>query len=158
MSHVPATFDGDRFVSSTRPGGVSFACSEGHPVNHPDRPTAPSIYISYRPEDVPEHVRRLIIDLAQHFGPDSIIDPHTEAAVARERLDAFKRSRDSFTVVLVVVGLNWLVDLNRRRRPDEAEDPIAEELTWALADVQVRLMDQQHAPSRALAIRARRTR
>jgi len=92
------------------------------------------IFLSYRRRDSQSATGRLADDLEAHFGDERVFRDH-EIAAGDDFVEAIRRSVESSTVVLVVVGPRWLAatDSAGRRRLDDPGDFVRLEIELALA-------------------------
>jgi hypothetical protein len=91
------------------------------------------IFLSYRRQDSQSATGRLADDLQAHFGDERVFRDH-EIAAGDDFVDAIRRSVESATVLLAVVGPRWLgaTDAAGRRRLDDPEDFVRLEIELAL--------------------------
>ena len=92
------------------------------------------IFLSYRRDDSTSATGRLADALEAHFGDDRVFRDR-EIAAGENFVEAIRRSVESATVVLVVVGRHWLDarDAAGRRRLDDPGDFVRLEIELALA-------------------------
>jgi hypothetical protein len=92
------------------------------------------IFLSYRRQDSQSATGRLADDLEARFGDERVFRDR-EIAVGDDFVEAIRRSVESSTVVLVVIGAHWLVasDAEGRRRLDDPRDFVRLEIELALA-------------------------
>jgi hypothetical protein len=92
------------------------------------------IFLSYRRQDSQSATGRLADDLEAHFG-DQRVFRDREIAAGENFVEAIRRSVESSTVVLAVVGRRWLdaTDSAGRRRLDDPADFVRLEIELALA-------------------------
>jgi len=92
------------------------------------------IFLSYRRDDSTSATGRLADALEAHFGDDRVFRDR-EIGAGENFVEAIRRSVESSTVVLVVVGRRWLAasDAAGRRRLDDADDFVRLEIELALA-------------------------
>ena len=92
------------------------------------------IFLSYRRQDSQSATGRLADDLETHFGGERVFRDH-EIAAGDDFVDAIRRSVESSTVVLAIVGPRWLDarDADGRRRLDAPADFVRLEIELALA-------------------------
>lgn len=92
------------------------------------------IFLSYRRDDSTSATGRLADALEAHFGDDRVFRDR-EIAAGENFVEAIRRSVESSTVVLVVVGRRWLgaSDTEGRRRLDDPADFVRLEIELALA-------------------------
>ena len=92
------------------------------------------IFLSYRRQDSQSATGRLADDLEARFGDERVFRDR-EIAAGDDFVEAIRRSVDSSTVVLVVVGPHWLAatDAQGRRRLDDPGDFVRLEIELALA-------------------------
>ncbi|MBV9891343.1 MAG: toll/interleukin-1 receptor domain-containing protein [Rhizobacter sp.] len=92
------------------------------------------IFLSYRRQDSQSATGRLADDLEAHFGDERVFRDH-EIAAGDDFVAAIRRSVESSTVILAVVGPRWLAstDAEGRRRLDDAGDFVRLEIELALA-------------------------
>ncbi len=92
------------------------------------------IFFSYRRQDSESATGRLADALEAHFGDDRVLRDR-EFAAGEDFVAAIRRSIESSTVMLVVVGRRWLgaADAKGRRRLDDPADFVRLEIELALA-------------------------
>jgi len=92
------------------------------------------IFLSYRRQDSQSATGRLADDLEARFGDERVFRDR-EIAAGDDFVEAIRRSIESSTVVLVVVGPHWLAatDAQGRRRLDDPGDFVRLEIELALA-------------------------
>ena len=92
------------------------------------------IFLSYRRQDSQSATGRLADDLEARFGDERVFRDR-EIAAGDDFVEAIRRSVESSTVVLVVVGAHWLAatDGQGRRRLDDPGDFVRLEIELALA-------------------------
>ena len=92
------------------------------------------IFLSYRRDDSTSATGRLADALEAHFGDDRVFRDR-EIGAGENFVEAIRRSVESATVVLVVVGRRWLgaSDATGRRRLDDPADFVRLEIELALA-------------------------
>ena len=91
------------------------------------------IFLSYRRDDSASATGRLADALEAHFGDERVFRDH-EIAAGEDFVEAIRRSVESATVVLAIVGRRWLDvrDVEGRRRLDDAADFVRLEIELAL--------------------------
>jgi hypothetical protein len=72
------------------------------------------IFISYRREDAGGHVLALMPWLSEHFGDERIFKDTDSIGVGRDFIDTIQRELESCSVVLVVIGHEWLTVSDQR--------------------------------------------
>ena len=89
--------------------------------------------LSYRRQDSESATGRLADDLEAHFGDERVFRDH-EIAAGEDFVEAIRRSVESSTVVLAIVGRGWLDarDAEGRRRLDDRADFVRFEIELAL--------------------------
>ena len=92
------------------------------------------IFLSYRRQDSQSATGRLADDLEARFGDERVFRDR-EIAAGDDFVEAIRRSVESSTVVLVVVGPHWLAatDAQGHRRLDDPSDFVRLEIELALA-------------------------
>ncbi len=92
------------------------------------------IFLSYRRQDSQSATGRLADDLEAHFGDERVFRDR-EIAAGDDFVGAIRRELASATVVLVVVGSQWVAaeDVDGRRRLDDPGDFVRLEIELALA-------------------------
>jgi len=92
------------------------------------------IFLSYRRDDSASATGRLADALEAHFGDERVFRDH-EIAAGENFVEAIRRSVESSTVVLAIVGRRWLDvrDGDGRRRLDDPADFVRLEIELALA-------------------------
>lgn len=93
------------------------------------------IFLSYRRQDSSSATGRLADRLEQHFGPGRVFRDYDSIVAGADFADAIRRAIGVSTVVLAVVGPDWLDirDGEGRRRLDDAGDFVRLEIEAALA-------------------------
>lgn len=93
------------------------------------------IFLSYRRSDTAGYAGRLANDLAEHFGADEVFRDIGAIDAGSDFVDALDNALASAKVVLVLIGRDWLneVDSEGRRRLDDARDFVRREVAAALA-------------------------
>jgi hypothetical protein len=91
------------------------------------------IFLSYRRQDSQSATGRLADRLEAHFGDARVFRDH-EIAAGENFVEAIRRSVESSTVVLAIVGRRWLDanDAEGRRRLDDPADFVRLEIELAL--------------------------
>jgi hypothetical protein len=91
------------------------------------------IFLSYRRDDSASATGRLADALEAHFGDERVFRDH-EIAAGEDFVEAIRRSVESATVVLAIVGMRWLdvPDVEGRRRLDDPADFVRLEIELAL--------------------------
>jgi hypothetical protein len=91
------------------------------------------IFLSYRRDDSASATGRLADALEAHFGDERVFRDH-EIAAGEDFVEAIRRSVESATVVLAIVGRRWLDvrDAEGRRRLDDPADFVRLEIELAL--------------------------
>ena len=92
------------------------------------------IFLSYRRQDSQSATGRLADDLEAHFGGERVFRDR-EIAAGEDFVEAIRRSVESSTVVLAIVGPRWLDarDAEGRRRLEDPADFVRLEIELALA-------------------------
>ncbi len=92
------------------------------------------IFLSYRRDDSTSATGRLADALEAHFGDERVFRDR-EIGAGENFVEAIRRSVESATVVLAIVGRRWLDarDADGRRRLDDAADFVRLEIELALA-------------------------
>jgi cellulose biosynthesis protein BcsQ len=93
-----------------------------------------TIYISYRRTDASGHAARLYDDLSQRLGPERVFIDVDSLSPGVDFVDAIERAVATTSVVLVVIGPDWLGSANTegRRRIDDPDDYVRSEVEAAL--------------------------
>ncbi|MGZ5205782.1 MAG: toll/interleukin-1 receptor domain-containing protein [Caldimonas sp.] len=93
------------------------------------------IFLSYRRQDSQSAAGRLADRLTEHFAPARVFRDHDSIAAGDDFVESIRRSVESSTVLLVVLGPRWLgaSDASGRRRLDDAGDFVRLEIELALA-------------------------
>ncbi|MGZ5724850.1 MAG: toll/interleukin-1 receptor domain-containing protein [Caldimonas sp.] len=93
------------------------------------------IFLSYRRQDSQSAAGRLADRLTEHFSPARVFRDHDSIAAGDDFVESIRRSVESSTVLLVVLGPRWLgaSDASGRRRLDDAGDFVRLEIELALA-------------------------
>jgi TIR domain len=90
------------------------------------------IFINYRREDSSARASALYIALCDHFGEDQVFMDVDSISPGRPFREAIDRAVQSADLVLVVIGKEWLVDADGRRRLEEPDDYVRVELEAVL--------------------------
>ncbi len=92
-------------------------------------------FISYRRDDSAGWTGRLAVDLKNRFGEEAVFQDISAIGPGEKFIAAIERSLESCSVVLVVIGREWLLarDSAGSRRLDNPEDPVRLEVAMALA-------------------------
>ena len=101
------------------------------------------IFISYRREDSIAHVNALFHPLRERFGQDRLFKDTDSIAPGQDFLKAIQRELESCSVMLVVIGRQWLTARNPMsnvRRLDDPSDYLRVELAAALKNENVRVI------------------
>jgi hypothetical protein len=89
------------------------------------------IFVSYRRRDRPIATRFLVARLNLHYGADQVFHDLADIDIGEHFLDSIKRALDSCTVLIAVIGPDWLSSYRERlQRPD---DPVRLEIGTALS-------------------------
>jgi hypothetical protein len=93
------------------------------------------IFLSYRRSDTAGYAGRLADDLAEHFGAEEVFRDIGRIEAGSDFVDALDHALASAKVVLVLIGRDWLdeVDGDGRRRLDDDRDFVRREVAAALA-------------------------
>lgn len=98
------------------------------------------IFISYRREDTEGHVLALVPPLRDRFGEDRIFKDTDSIPAGKDFVEALQRELTSCSVMLVVIGRNWLTIQEprlRSRRLDNPADLVRIEVATALTNPQM---------------------
>ena len=97
--------------------------------------SVPTILISYRREDTAAYAGRLADRLKAHFGRDNVFVDIDTIQPGEDFLDAIDQSLRSSSVVVALIGREWLnaADAAGRRRLDRSDDFVRTEIAKALA-------------------------
>jgi TIR domain len=97
--------------------------------------SVPTILISYRREDTAAYAGRLADRLKAHFGRDNVFVDIDTIQPGEDFLDAIDQSLRSSSVVVALIGREWLnaADASGRRRLDRSDDFVRTEIAKALA-------------------------
>lgn len=92
------------------------------------------IFLSYRRRDSASATGRLADRLAEHFGPARVFHDHESILAGDDFAEAIRRAINISTVVLAVIGPDWLEarDDQGRRRLDDPNDYVRLEIEAAL--------------------------
>ncbi len=92
-------------------------------------------FLSYRRDDVAGHVGPLKQRLAQRFGSDAVIDSSQAVTPGSDYRTAIESAIKGCDSVIVLIGPGWLsaTDASGRRRLDDADDLVRQEIRAALA-------------------------
>jgi hypothetical protein len=93
------------------------------------------IFISYRREDSSGHVLALLPALRKHFGADRIFKDTDNIPPGVDFVKFIKRELDSCSVLLAIIGREWLNIRDSRlksRRLDSPDDYLRVEVASAL--------------------------
>jgi tetratricopeptide (TPR) repeat protein len=95
---------------------------------------AGSVFISYRREDAAGEAGRLSEHLARRFGPNRVFIDIDTIAPGTDYVAELDRALTATTVVLVVIGRQWLAVTNAQgtRRLDDPDDFVRREIQTAL--------------------------
>lgn len=96
----------------------------------------PDIFLSYRRQDAQSATGRLADRLEQHFGAARVFRDHASIVAGDDFAAAIRRAIRASTVLLVVVGCEWLDarGASGARRLDDPADFVRLEIEAALAD------------------------
>lgn len=100
------------------------------------------IFISYRREDSSGHVLALLPSLRKHFG-DSIFKDTDNIPPGEDFVKFIKRELDSCSVLLAIIGRDWLNAQDPRlnvRRLDKPDDYLRVEVSTALRSERIRVI------------------
>lgn len=94
----------------------------------------PDIFLSYRRKDSASATGRLSDRLEEHFGPQRVFHDHESILAGDDFAVSIRRAINSSTVVLAVVGPDWLAARDERgtRRLDDPADFVRLEIEGAL--------------------------
>lgn len=94
----------------------------------------PDIFLSYRRRDSASATGRLADRLEEHFGPARVFHDHESILAGDDFAEAIRRAINISTVVLAVIGPDWLdaKDEQGRRRLDDPNDYVRLEIEAAL--------------------------
>ena len=98
------------------------------------------IFISYRRDDSSGHVLALLQPLHDRFGADRIFKDTDSIKPGQDFVDVLKRELASCSVMLVIIGREWLTITDPRlktRRLDDPQDFLRMEVATALKDEHV---------------------
>ncbi len=111
-------------------------------VLEPASPASRRIFISYRREDTEGHVLALVPLLRDRFGEERIFKDTDSIRAGDDFIVALERELVSCTVMLVVIGRNWLTIQDPRlgsRRLDNPADLVRIEVATALESPTMRV-------------------
>jgi pterin-4a-carbinolamine dehydratase len=99
-------------------------------------PLAPLAFISYRRTDTSQAAQGLYVQLRAKFGPARVFMDVSTTKVGDAWPDRLRRSLEKSTVLMVVMGPNWLTaaDEYGRRRLDLPDDWVRTEIVHAISD------------------------
>jgi hypothetical protein len=106
-------------------------------------PASSRLFISYRREDSSGHVLALLPALRKHFGADRIFKDTDNIPPGADFLKFIKRELESCSVLLAIIGRDWLTVQDPRlghRRLDNPEDFLRVEVASALKNERVRVI------------------
>ncbi|MCW5665536.1 MAG: toll/interleukin-1 receptor domain-containing protein [Piscinibacter sp.] len=94
----------------------------------------PDIFLSYRRRDSASATGRLADRLVEHFGPERVFHDHASILAGEDFAAAIRRAINLSTVVLAVIGPDWLEarDEHGTRRLDDPNDFVRLEIADAL--------------------------
>ena len=107
------------------------------------RPASSRIFISYRREDALPHVNALFGPLRSRFGVDRIFKDTDNIAPGQDFLKVIQSQLNSCSVLLAVIGTQWLTVLKPKsnlRRLDDPNDYLRMELATALKNENIRVI------------------
>lgn len=92
------------------------------------------IFLSYRRRDSASATGRLADRLVEHFGPARVFHDHESILAGDDFAEAIRRAINVTTVVLAIIGPDWLEakDEHGRRRLDDPNDYVRLEIQAAL--------------------------
>jgi TIR domain len=94
----------------------------------------PSIFISYRREDVSGHAGRLAAELSSRYGRENVFIDIDAISPGVDFEDRIHNALDSCQVTLVLIGDEWLTaERDGRRRIEQENDYVRMEIAAALA-------------------------
>ena len=88
------------------------------------------IFVSYRRRDRPIATRFLVAKLDQHYGAEQVFHDLADIDPGEHFLDGIKRALDKCTVLIAVIGPDWLEAY--RERLHREDDPVRLEIGTAL--------------------------
>ncbi len=93
------------------------------------------IFLSYRRQDSQSATGRLADHLQAHFGASRVFRDHDSIVAGEDFAEEIRRSVESATVLLVIIGPRWLgaADVAGHRRLDDPRDFVRLEIELALA-------------------------
>lgn len=94
----------------------------------------PDIFLSYRRQDSSSATGRLADRLEDHFGPGRVFRDHESISPGADFTEAIRRAINTSTVMLAIIGPDWLDarDDRGRRRLDLDGDFVRQEIETAL--------------------------
>ena len=94
----------------------------------------PDIFLSYRRQDSSSATGRLADRLEEHFGPGRVFRDHDSISPGADFTEAIRRAINTSTVMLAVIGPDWLDarDDRGRRRLEQPGDFVRQEIETAL--------------------------
>jgi hypothetical protein len=92
------------------------------------------VFISYRRDDASSESGRLADTIRLHFGEDSVFMDTSDTRLGEEWPEAIRGALESATVVIAVIGPEWLVARGEygRRRIDDPDDWVRREIQFGL--------------------------
>jgi hypothetical protein len=81
------------------------------------------IFVSYRREDASGHVLALLQPLHERFGVERIFSDNDGIEPGQDFIDVLERELASCSVMLVVIGREWLTIRDERRQSRRLDDP-----------------------------------
>lgn len=88
------------------------------------RSTSTRIFISYRRQDAPGHVLALFGLLCERFGEDRIFKDTDGISIGQDFVEALNLELASCSVVLVIIGREWLTMEDERHQGRRLDDPL----------------------------------
>jgi TIR domain len=106
-------------------------------------PESSRIFISYRREDSSGHVLALLPALRRHFGSERIFKDTDNIPPGADFLKFIKQELESCSVLLAIIGREWLTIQDarvKRRRLENPEDFLRVEVATALRNERIRVI------------------
>ncbi len=91
------------------------------------------VFISYRRRDSADWANKLNRHLAMRYGKDLIFQDVEDIKPGSNWLESIRKELESCEVFLVVIGPQWLIDSEGRRRLDDPQDVLRLEVSEALS-------------------------
>ena len=90
------------------------------------------VFINYRRSDASAHANLLYDWVRERYGEERVFKDVDTIEPGLDFAEAIERAVSASEVMLVLIGKQWIVDANGRRRLDDAEDYVRLEVSTAL--------------------------